>query len=63
MISSDPLPPGSVYAASVATDGAVGLFRIEVSISTGSAKLRTAGGISGITTESINRAFSYMLTR
>jgi ATP-dependent Lon protease len=63
MISSDPLPPGSVYAASVAADGTVGLFRVEVSISSGSAKLRTAGGISGVTKESINRAFSYMLAR
>jgi len=63
MISSDPLPPGSVYAASVAPDGTVGLFRIEVSLSTGAAKLKTAGGISGATKESINRAFSYMLAR
>ncbi len=63
MISADPLPPGSVYAASVAADGTVGMFRVEVSISTGSAKLRTAGGVSGVTKESINRAFSYMLAR
>lgn len=63
MISSDPLPPGSVYAASVAADGTVGLFRVEVSISTGTARLRTTGGISGATKESINRAFSYMLAR
>jgi ATP-dependent Lon protease len=63
MISSDPLPPGSVYAASVAADGTVGLFRIEVSLTTGSAKLKTAGGVSGATKESINRAFSYMLAR
>lgn len=63
MISSDPLPPGSVYTAGVAADGTVGLFRVEVSISTGAAKLRTAGGISGATKESINRAFSYMLAR
>lgn len=63
MISSDPLPPGSVYTASVAPDGTVGLFRVEVSISTGTGKLRTAGGISGATKESINRAFSYMLAR
>ena len=39
MISSDPLPPGTVYSASVATDGTVGLFRIEVSLSSGAAKL------------------------
>ena len=63
MISSDPLPPGTVYSASVAADGTVGLFRIEVSLSSGAAKLRTAGGITGATKESINRAFGYMLAR
>ncbi len=63
MISSDPLPPGSVYAASVAADGTVGLFRVEVSISAGTAKLRSAGGVSGVTKESINRAFGYILAR
>lgn len=62
MISSDPLAPGSVYSSSVGTDGTVGMFRIEVSLSTGSGKLRLAGGINGATKESINRAFSYMLT-
>ena len=63
VISSDPLSPGSVYTASVAIRGTVGLVRVEVSISTGTAKLRTAGGISGATKQSINRAFSFMLTR
>jgi ATP-dependent Lon protease len=63
MISSDPLAPGSVYSASVAADGTVGMFRIEVSLATGSGKLKLAGGINGTTKESINRAFSYILTR
>ena len=63
MISSDPLPPGTVYSASLAADGTVGLFRIEVSLSSGAARLRTAGGITGVTKESINRAFGYMLAR
>jgi ATP-dependent Lon protease len=63
MISSDPLPPGTVYSASLAADGTVGLFRIEVSLSSGAAKLRTAGGITGATKQSINRAFGYMLAR
>jgi ATP-dependent Lon protease len=44
-------------------DGTVGLFRIEVSLSSGAARLRTAGGITGATKESINRAFGYMLAR
>ena len=63
MISSDPLPPGTVYSASLAADGTVGLFRIEVSLSSGAARLRTAGGITGVTKELINRAFGYMLAR
>ncbi len=63
MISADPLPPGSIYTASVAPDGTVGMYRVEVSVSAGSGKLRTAGGVSGVTKESINRAFSYMLAK
>lgn len=63
MISADPLPPGSVYTAAVAQDGTVGMYRVEVSVSSGSGKLKTAGGVSGVTKESINRAFSYMLAK
>jgi ATP-dependent Lon protease len=63
MISADPLPPGSIYTASVGPDGTVGMYRVEVSVASGSGKLRTAGGISGVTKESINRAFSYMLAK
>src|SRR3984893_3528597 len=63
MISGDPLPPGSIYTATVAPDGTVGMYRVEVSVSSGSGKLRTAGGVGGVTKESINRAFSYMLTK
>src|SRR6202012_2763946 len=33
LIVPDPLPPGSVYTASVSDDGTVGLFRLEVSTS------------------------------
>lgn len=63
LISSEPMPPGTVYAASVAPDGTVGMFRVEVSVATGAAKLRTAGGVSGVTKEAIGRAFGYMLAR
>lgn len=63
LISSDPLPPGSVYTASVGPDGNVGLFRIEVSVAVGNGKLKLAGGVAGATKESINRAFSYMLSK
>jgi ATP-dependent Lon protease len=60
LISADPLPPGTVYTAGVTADGTVGLYRMEVSISNGAGKLRTAGGISGATKESVQRAFSYL---
>lgn len=60
LIALDPLAPGSAYATGVASDGTVGLFRIEVSVSAGTGKLKTAGGVSGMIKESVNRAFAYM---
>jgi ATP-dependent Lon protease len=60
LISSDPLAPGTVYTSGVTSDGTVGLYRLEVSVSTGSGKLRLAGGVSGAMKESIARAFSYI---
>jgi ATP-dependent Lon protease len=62
LISADPLPPGTVYTASVSGDGTGGLYRVEVSLSSGTGKLRLAGGISGDMKESVNRAFSYLLS-
>jgi ATP-dependent Lon protease len=61
LISADPLAPGTVYSASVSGDGTVGLYRIEVSQSSGTGKLKAAGGISGATKESVQRAFSHLL--
>jgi ATP-dependent Lon protease len=60
MISSDPLEPGSVYAASVDNEGMVGLYRLEVGCAGGTGKLRLAGGIDGALKESIQRAFGYL---
>lgn len=60
LISTDPLAPGTVYTAGVTSDGTVGLYRLEVSISTGTGKLKMAGGISGSMKESVQRAFSYI---
>jgi len=60
MISSDPLAPGSVYAASVDDQGKVGLYRLEVGCSPGTGKLKIAGGIEGTMKESIQRAFAYL---
>jgi len=63
LISADPLSPGSVYTAGVTSDGTVGLYRLEVSVSSGTAKLRLAGGISGAMKESVQRAFGYVLAK
>jgi ATP-dependent Lon protease len=60
LISTDPLSPGTVYTAGVTSDGTVGLYRLEVSISSGTGKLKMAGGISGAMKESVQRAFSYI---
>jgi ATP-dependent Lon protease len=62
LISLDPLAPGSAYAAGVTGDGTVGMFRIEVSVSAGTGKLKLAGGVGGAMRESVQRAFAYMQT-
>src|SRR3954466_5655770 len=61
MISTDPLAPGSVYAASVDDQGKVGLYRLEVGCSPGTGKLKIAGGVDGVMKESIQRAFAYLM--
>lgn len=63
LISSDPLPPGTVYTASVTGEGTVGLARLEVSLANGTGKLKLAGGVSGATKGSIQRAFGYMQSK
>lgn len=60
LISSDPLAPGTVYSAAINAEGTVGMYRLEVSQSPGTGKLKMAGGVSGITKESIQRAFGYL---
>jgi ATP-dependent Lon protease len=60
LISSDPLAPGSVYAASVNHDGKVALCRLEVGVSVGTGKLRLAGGIDSTTREAVSRAFAFL---
>ncbi|MBL8528750.1 MAG: protease Lon-related BREX system protein BrxL [Burkholderiales bacterium] len=60
LISADPLAPGTVYSAGVTSDGTVGLYRVEVSVSSGTGKLRLAGGVAGAMKESVQRAFSFL---
>lgn len=60
LISTDPLAPGSVYAASVNDNGKVGLYRIEIGISAGTGKMKTAGGVDSSMRDCLNRAFAYL---
>jgi ATP-dependent Lon protease len=61
LISAEPLAPGTVYGASVSGDGTVGMYRVEINMSSGTGKLKLAGGVAGTMKESINRAFSFLL--
>jgi ATP-dependent Lon protease len=63
LISTDPLSPGTVYTAGVTSDGTVGLYRVEVSVSSGTGKLKLAGGVAGAMKESVQRAFSYLQSK
>jgi len=63
LIPQDPLPPGTVYAAAVGgMERKVGIYRIEVSISGGTGKLKPSGGMERRLKEACQRAFSYMQT-
>jgi ATP-dependent Lon protease len=44
-ISQDPLPPGSVYTVAADAEGKVSLFRVEVSLTAGTGKIRTPSGL------------------
>jgi ATP-dependent Lon protease len=63
LISTDPVAPGTVYAAGVTSDGTVGLYRLEVSVASGTGKLKLAGGLAGAMKESVQRSFSFLLSR
>ncbi|HEY1307290.1 MAG TPA: protease Lon-related BREX system protein BrxL [Vicinamibacterales bacterium] len=60
MIATDPLAPGSVYAASVDDHAKVGLYRLEVGCSPGTGKLKIAGGVESRMKESFQRAFAFL---
>ena len=62
VISQDPLPPGTVYTAGVDSEAKVALFRLEVSLTAGTGKLRNPTGLEKSLKESLNRAFSYLET-
>jgi ATP-dependent Lon protease len=60
VISQDPLPPGTVYTASFDDEGKVGLYRLEVTLTAGTGKLRTPAGLERGLKESLNRAWAYL---
>jgi ATP-dependent Lon protease len=60
VISQDPLPPGTVYTAAVDSEAKVALFRLEVTLTAGTGKLRIPTGLEKSLKESLNRAFSYL---
>jgi len=59
-ISQDPLPPGTVYTAAIDDRGHLGLYRLEVTVTPGTGKLRTPAGLEHGLKESLNRAWSYL---
>jgi ATP-dependent Lon protease len=63
LISTDPMAPGTVYSAGVTSDGTVGLYRVEVSVSSGTGKLKLAGGVAGALKDSVQRAFSFLQSK
>ena len=63
LISPDPLPPGSVYAASVGSEGKVAFYRLEVAISQGSGKIKISGAIDTTLRQSVQTAWSYLSSR
>lgn len=60
LISSDPMPPGSVYTAALTEGDAVALHRIEISRMSGAGKLRITGNPDRAMKESILTAFDYI---
>jgi ATP-dependent Lon protease len=60
MISQDPLPPGSVYTVAADGDSKVVLFRLEVTLTAGTGKVRTPTGLEKGLKESLNRAVAYL---
>ncbi len=59
----DPSPAGTVYTATVGgAERKAGVYRIEVTISGGTGKLKLSGGMDKELKEACQRAFSYMQT-
>ena len=62
-VSADPPSPGVVYTAAVGdADRRAGIYRVEVSVSSGIGKLRLSGGMDRALRQACQRAFSYVQT-
>lgn len=59
-IPTDPQPPGAVFTAAADTESRVGLFRLEVTFTAGTGRLRVPTGLDTSLKESLNRAFAYL---
>jgi ATP-dependent Lon protease len=59
-IPADPQPPGIVYTVAADTESHVGLFRLEVTLTPGTGKVRTPSGLDASLKESLNRAVAYL---
>lgn len=63
LVPQDPSPPGMVFTAGVGgSDRKAGIYRIEVSTSSGTGKLKLAGTMDRELKESCKRAFSHIQT-
>ncbi len=60
VISADPLPPGTVYTAAMNDEGHLSLYRLEVTLTAGTGKLRSPSGLERGLKESLNRAWTYL---
>jgi ATP-dependent Lon protease len=60
LISSDPLPPGTVYTVAVNEQARVSVYRIEVNRFPGTGKLRISGSLDKQMKDSFQRAFDYL---
>ena len=60
LISSDPLPSGTVYSVAVNEQSKVSVYRIEVSKFPGTGKLKVSGTLDKQMKDSFQRAFDYL---
>src|SRR5437870_4259533 len=60
LISPDPLAPGTIYTAAMDDQAHLSLYRLEVTLTAGTGKLRTPAGLERGLKESLNRAWSYL---